>query len=135
MRGIAVLLMDGPGNGETIRFRGLPLHHETERYATPAYEFLAARGNIDPRRIGVMAISLGGYYAPRAMTKLQHFKLDGVVQRIECPFLLLHGAGGRANPAGHGAVVFRQGWKKATKQAGPPRLSVNEVASSLRSSQ
>jgi dipeptidyl aminopeptidase/acylaminoacyl peptidase len=65
-RGIACLVVDGPGNGESIRFRNLPLHHETERYATAAYEYLAARPEIDPARIGVMAISLGGYYAPRA---------------------------------------------------------------------
>jgi len=37
-RGIACLIVDGPGNGEAIRFRNLPLHHETERYATAAYE-------------------------------------------------------------------------------------------------
>lgn len=162
-RGIAVLLVDGPGNGEAIRFRGLPLHHETERYATPVYEFLAARKDIDPRRIGVMAISLGGYYAPRAaafeqrfaccfawgaqwdyhavwqrrfdalaakgnpslsvplhhifwvlgvhnqaeaLAKLQNFKLDGVVQRIECPFLLLHGAGDEQIPLAEAQLCF-----------------------------
>jgi dienelactone hydrolase len=64
-RGIACLIVDGPGNGEAIRFRNLPLHHETERYGTAAYEYLAARPEIDPGRIGVMALSLGGYYAPR----------------------------------------------------------------------
>lgn len=65
-RGIACLIVDGPGNGESPRFRGLYLHHETERYGTAAYEFLAGRPEIDAKRIGVMAISLGGYYAPRA---------------------------------------------------------------------
>lgn len=65
-RGIACLIVDGPGNGESIRFRGLALHHETERYATPAYEWLAGRPEVDETRIGVMGISLGGYYAPRA---------------------------------------------------------------------
>ena len=149
-RGIACLIVDGPGNGESIRFRNLPLHHETERYATPAYEFLAGRPEFDPRRIGVMAISLGGYYAPRAaaleprfacciawgaiwdywqvwkdrldriarnestslsvpwqhllwefdvkttaeaLQRLEGFRLDGVAQRIRCPFLLMHGEG------------------------------------------
>lgn len=149
-RGIACLLVDGPGNGESIRFRNLPLHHETERYATAAYEFLARRPEIDPARVGVMAISLGGYYAPRAaafekrfaccvawgaqwdyhatwkdrleriergetlslsvpwehllwvfgvtsktdaLKALEGFRLDGVVQKIECPFLLTHGEG------------------------------------------
>ena len=65
-RGIGCLIVDGPGNGESVRFRNLPLIAETERYATPAYEYLAARPEFDPARIGVMALSLGGYYAPRA---------------------------------------------------------------------
>src|SRR5207244_6982129 len=65
-RGIACLIVDGPGNGEGVRFRNLPLLAETERYAGAAYDYLAARPDIDPKRIGVMALSLGGYYAPRA---------------------------------------------------------------------
>jgi hypothetical protein len=65
-RGIACLIVDGPGNGESVRFRGLPLIAETEKYASAAYEYLAGRSEIDQKRIGVLAISLGGYYAPRA---------------------------------------------------------------------
>src|SRR5262249_570938 len=60
------LIVAGPGNGESGRFGTLPLIAETERYATPVYEYLAARREFDPKRIGVMALSLGGYYAPRA---------------------------------------------------------------------
>jgi pimeloyl-ACP methyl ester carboxylesterase len=149
-RGVACLLVDGPGNGESIRFRDLPLHHETERYGTAAYEYLARRPEFDAERIGVMALSLGGYYAPRAaafeqrfacciawgaqwdywqtwkdrfdriargetlslsvpwehllwefgvdskeaaLEKLEGFRLEGVVERIACPFLLVHGEG------------------------------------------
>src|SRR3984957_5412270 len=65
-RGIGCLIVDGPGNGESVRFRNLPLIAETERYATPVYEYLAGRREFDAKRIGVMALSLGGYYAPRA---------------------------------------------------------------------
>ena len=154
-RGISCLLVDGPGNGESVRFRGLPLIAETEKYGTAAYEYLAARKEVDPKRIGVMAISLGGYYAPRAaslepryaaciawgaqwdyydvwkrrfdlldsgevpslsvppehlmwifgvetreaaMKKLEGFRLDGIVQKMKCPFLLLHGAGDEQIP-------------------------------------
>src|SRR5215472_8410173 len=42
-RGIGCLIVDGPGNGESVRFRNLPLIAETERYATAAYEYLSAR--------------------------------------------------------------------------------------------
>ena len=52
-RGIACLIVDGPGNGEAVRFRNQWLHHETERYGKAAYEYLAARPEIDPKRIGV----------------------------------------------------------------------------------
>ena len=154
-RGIACLIVDGPGNGESIRFRGLYLRPDTEHYATPVWEYVASRPEIDAKRIGVMAISLGGYYAPRAaafeqryacclawgaqwdyqkiwrdrferlaradtpslsvaaqhiswvlnarsqddaLKKLEPFKLDGVVQKITCPFLMLHGEGDEQIP-------------------------------------
>jgi len=154
-RGVGCLIVDGPGNGESVRFRKLPLIAETERYATPVYEYLAGRGEFDPKRIGVMALSLGGYYAPRAasleqrfaccvawgaqwdfhdiwvrrfealesgkvpslsvppehlqwvlgvpdrasaMKKLEAFRLDGIVQKMTCPFLVLHGAGDEQIP-------------------------------------
>jgi dipeptidyl aminopeptidase/acylaminoacyl peptidase len=154
-RGIACLIVDGPGNGESIRFRNLYLRHDTEHYATPVFDYLSARPEVDPKRIGVMAISLGGYYAPRAaamerryacciawgaqwdyqkiwmdrferlaradtpslsvaaqhiswvlnansqedaIRKLALFKLDGVVQKIACPFLMLHGEGDEQIP-------------------------------------
>src|SRR5262249_30901523 len=64
--GVAWLTVEQRGIGESVRFRGLYLRHDTESYGTAAYEYLAARPEIDARRIGVMAISLGGYYAPRA---------------------------------------------------------------------
>ena len=72
-RGVGCLIVDGPGNGESVRFRNLPLIAETERYATPVYEYLAGRSEFDPKRIGVMALSLGGYYAPRAASLEQRF--------------------------------------------------------------
>jgi dienelactone hydrolase len=154
-RGVGCLIVDGPGNGESIRFRNLPLIAETERYATPAYEYLAARREFDDKRIGVMALSLGGYYAPRAasleprfaccvawgaqwdyhavwakrleqlasgavlslsvppehlqwvlgvnsnkaaLKVLEGFRLDGIVQQMRCPFLLVHGEGDEQIP-------------------------------------
>ncbi len=55
-RGIGCLIVDGPGNGESVRFRNLPLIAETEHYATPVYDYFAGRREFDPKRIGVMAL-------------------------------------------------------------------------------
>jgi hypothetical protein len=73
-RGIACLLVDGPGNGESIRFREMPLRHDYELAGSAAYDFLLGRQDVDPERIGVMAISLGGYYAPRIASLDQRYK-------------------------------------------------------------
>lgn len=72
-RGISCLLVDGPGNGESIRFRDYPLRYDYEVAGTAAYEHLADRPDVAPGRIGVMAISLGGYYAPRCASKEPRF--------------------------------------------------------------
>ena len=144
-RGISVLLVDGPGTGEAIRFRGLHLRHDYEVAGSACLDYLETRTDVDPKRIGIVAISLGGYYAPRcasmderwaaciawgaiwdyhatwkrridaafkasmsvpghhinwilgvdsveeALEKLDPFRLDGVVQKMKCPFLIVHG--------------------------------------------
>lgn len=145
-RGVACLLVDGPGNGESIRLRGLTLCPDYERAGSAALDHLQQRSDIDSERIAVMAISLGGYYAARcasleprfaacvawgaiwdyhatwerrvrasfqtalsvpghhiawvlgvdtveeALDRLRDYRLDGVVQQMRAPFLLLHGA-------------------------------------------
>lgn len=145
-RGIACLVMDGPGTGEAIRFRGFVLRHDYEVAGSACIDFLEKRADVDPGKIGVVAISLGGYYAPRcaameprfaaciawgaqwdyyatwkkridasfktslsvpghhimwilgvdsldaALKALEPYRLDGVMQKMRCPFLLVHGA-------------------------------------------
>lgn len=66
-RGIACLGFDGPGQGATLRLRGLVARHDSEAAVSACYEYLAARPGIDRQRIGLMAASMGGYYAPRAV--------------------------------------------------------------------
>ncbi len=66
-RGISTLCLDQPGTGESIRLQGLSAHSDSERWGTPVYEWLAARDDVDAKRIGVSGISLGGYYAPRVV--------------------------------------------------------------------
>lgn len=65
-RGLACLIVDGPGNGETIRFRGIPLRYDYEKVASATVDYLHSRADVDKHRIGVMGISLGGYYATRS---------------------------------------------------------------------
>lgn len=145
-RGISVLVMDGPGTGEAIRFRNHVLRHDYEVAGSACIDWLEKRGDVDAGKIGIVAISLGGYYAPRcaaldhryaaciawgaqwdyhatwkkridarfktslsvpghhimwilgvdsldaALKTLEPFKLDGVMQKMRCPFLLVHGA-------------------------------------------
>lgn len=145
-RGISVLIVDGPGSGEALRFRGLHLRHDYEVAGSAALNYLETRPDVAPDRIGVVSLSLGGYFAPRcaafdprfracvawgaiwdyyevwqrrierlrkaslsvpaehllwvtgtssfddAMKKLEGFRLDGIAQKVRCPFLLTHGA-------------------------------------------
>ncbi len=160
-RGISCLVMDGPGTGEAIRFRGLPLRHDYEVAGTACLEYLQTRPDVAPDRIGVMAISLGGYYAPRiasmeprfkaclawgaiwdyhatwkrrieakfktslsvpghhiswifgvdtleqALEKLKDYRLDGVVQKMRCPFLITHGAEDEQVPLADAEALYK----------------------------
>ncbi len=65
-RGFHTLAIDGPGQGEALRLRNLHARHDYEAAGTPAYELVAKRKDVDPKRVAIMAYSAGGYYAPRA---------------------------------------------------------------------
>jgi dipeptidyl aminopeptidase/acylaminoacyl peptidase len=73
-RGMACLLIDGPGNGESIRFGGIPLRYDYEVAGSAAVDYLESRGDVDKNRVGVMGISLGGYYASRCGAFEKRFK-------------------------------------------------------------
>jgi dipeptidyl aminopeptidase/acylaminoacyl peptidase len=62
-RGLATLAIDGPGQGET-EYR-LPIEPAYERVAAAVADFLDGRDDVDPGRMGLMGVSLGGYYAAR----------------------------------------------------------------------
>jgi dienelactone hydrolase len=66
-RGISTLCIDQPGTGEALRALNLHATHASEQWATPVYEWLAARPDVDPKRVGMTGISLGGYFVPRAV--------------------------------------------------------------------
>jgi dipeptidyl aminopeptidase/acylaminoacyl peptidase len=64
-RGIACLVIDTPGTGEPLRLRGVPSRPDYEVPTSAIVDYLVTRPDIDPARIGLLGISLGGYYAPR----------------------------------------------------------------------
>jgi esterase/lipase len=151
-RGISCLMLDQPGTGEALRLQGLTARIDAEAWGSAAVDWLLARPDVDPARIGITGWSLGGYYAPRAAafekrfalvvawganhdwgkvqrrrleregerpvphywehvlwvwghSDLQAFisfaddvNLDGVVEQINVPFLIAHGAGDRQIP-------------------------------------
>ena len=66
-RGISTLCVDQPGTGEALRLNNLPAHPESERWASAWVDWLETQGDVDAARLGMTGISLGGYYAPRAV--------------------------------------------------------------------
>ena len=64
-RGWNTLAIDGPGQGESLRLRDLYARHDYEGAGRAAYDFLAARPEVDPARMAVLGYSFGGYYAAR----------------------------------------------------------------------
>ena len=63
-RGLAVVAIDGPGQGEAEY--DLPIEPAYERVTAAVVDYLRDRADIDPDRIGVFGVSLGGYYAARS---------------------------------------------------------------------
>ena len=138
-RGISVLMVDGPGQGGTIRRHKLPNRFDYEVPVGQCIDYLETRDDIDPGRIAMSGSSLGGYYAARAASfehrlaavvshgaiwsvnelwgeadeshglaghirwvfgvdsmeeafeKGKNFILDGVIDKIRCPYLIVHG--------------------------------------------
>jgi dipeptidyl aminopeptidase/acylaminoacyl peptidase len=68
-RGIAVLLVDGPGQGGTLRRHKVPTRHDYEVPVGKCIDWLEKRADVDAKRIAVSGSSLGGYYAARAGAK------------------------------------------------------------------
>lgn len=66
-RGISSLVVDQPGTGEALRLHGMTAVYDSERWASKIVDWLEQRDDIDPARIGLEGVSLGGYYCPRAV--------------------------------------------------------------------
>jgi dienelactone hydrolase len=161
-RGTATIIVDHPGVGEALRRRAMHALAETEKPAGATIDYLATRPDIDASRVGILGISLGGYFAPRAavfdsrlkccvawgaswdygkLSRERVFNLrpiersvnhwhqffqwvfgatspeealktsakmtmEGVIEKLECPFLIVHGENDRQTPLADAKRVF-----------------------------
>ena len=71
-RDMATFSVDGPGQGEAEY--ELAIRADWEVPGATIVEYLAAQPGIDPDRIGVWGVSLGGYYAPRVAAGVDGIK-------------------------------------------------------------
>ena len=138
-RGIAVLMVDGPGQGGMLRRHKIASRYDYEVPVSRCMDWLEKRADVDASRIAVSGSSMGGYYAARAgsrehrlaacishgaiwdiaqrfrdrgedhalaghmkwvmgaasvaeaVEKAKPFKLEGVLDGMRCPYLVLHG--------------------------------------------
>ncbi|MFM2372006.1 MAG: hypothetical protein RIS85_1728 [Pseudomonadota bacterium] len=77
-RGISTLCVDQPGSGEALRLQDLPVDPHSESWASKAVDWLEAQADVDPARIGMTGISLGGHFAPRAVAYEPRFASGAV---------------------------------------------------------
>ena len=73
-RGISTLIVDHPGVGEALRLKGMTVEPKIEKPASAAVDYLESRPEVDRSNIGMIALSMGGYYAPRAAAFEKRFK-------------------------------------------------------------
>lgn len=66
-RGVSSLVVDQPGTGEALRLHGMTARFDSEHWASRVVDWLETRADVDPARIGMEGVSLGGYYCPRAV--------------------------------------------------------------------
>lgn len=82
-RGMNVLSIDGPGQGET-RLRGV-CDDEVDKYqraGSAAIDWLADRPEVDPGRIGAFGVSMGSYWCPRIAH--EDDRLAGIAVHMGC---------------------------------------------------
>jgi pimeloyl-ACP methyl ester carboxylesterase len=65
-RGYNVLAFDGPGQFGPLHREGLTFRPDWEKVVTPVVDFALRMPEVNPAKIALMGISLGGYLAPRA---------------------------------------------------------------------
>jgi len=151
-RGMATLSVDGPGQGENApRF---PIRPDWASVIGPLLDGLGDRRDVNLQRVGLMGISMGGIYGPRAAAfekrlravialagpydlsecwpalnpltkggyvfytkskdeaeafeKSKALTLRGILDKVTCPLLIIHGALDRLFPPAQAERIARE---------------------------
>ncbi|SEB15976.1 S9 family peptidase [Variovorax sp. YR216] len=78
-RGVSSLCVDQPGTGEALRLHDMKARYDSEHWASRIVDWLETREDVDPKRIGLQGVSLGGYYCPRAVSFEPRFACGAVL--------------------------------------------------------
>lgn len=65
-RGYNALMLEGPGQAEMLFERKVPFRYDWEKVITPVVDYLVKRPDVDPSKIALTGISMGGYMVTRA---------------------------------------------------------------------
>jgi pimeloyl-ACP methyl ester carboxylesterase len=109
-RGMAVLALDGPGQGEALT-RGIPLTATNHGDAAEAaFDWLSAHPAIDPTRIAIRGNSFGSYFgtvaAARLGSRIKAFAAAGICQEPGANTILNH-----APPSYKMRLMFMAGYE------------------------
>lgn len=65
-RGYNCLTFEGPGQGKVLREQHLYFRQDWEKVVTPVVNYAVSRKDVDPKKVAVWGISMGGYLTTRA---------------------------------------------------------------------
>ncbi|KAI1214769.1 alpha/beta-hydrolase [Annulohypoxylon truncatum] len=88
-RGYNVVVYDGPGQPTVRRDQGLGFIHNWEAVVTPVVDYVETLPFVDPKKIGLVGYSMGGYLCARAAA-FEHriaavFQIDGLFDFTRSP--------------------------------------------------
>ncbi len=76
-RGYNCLILNGPGQGDSLWIRKLYFRPDWEKVITPVIDAMLRHPEVDQKRIALIGVSQGGYWVPRALA-FEHRVAAGV---------------------------------------------------------
>jgi len=83
-RGIAILAVDGPGQGAALRLNHIHSRHDFNVAGTAVLDWIIdnMKDDVDTSRIGIGAVSMGGYMAARCAAFEPRFKVCAILGAV-----------------------------------------------------